>query len=173
MNHLLRKLAPVDLVLRFATRTDPSVPTVALAIDAPDIGVVQPGNPLLDVSILPAPGRAFPLVTASATYGSAGLEASWSSFPNPFSPARGGATFTYYLPSPGRVTLEIWTPRGERVVTLLDSATRAAGLHQSDVWDGRNGQGAVVQHGVYVADLVVRLDDGTSEHLRRKVAVVR
>jgi hypothetical protein len=164
---------PLELELRFSTRANPSVPTVALALEAGDIGVVQPGNPLLDVSVLPAPGRTFPLVTASATYGAAGLAESWSSYPNPFAPARGGATFTYYLPAPGRVTLEIWTARGERVVTLLDAEPRAAGLHQSDVWDGRNGAGALVQHGVYVADLTVRLDDGRDEHLRRKVAVVR
>jgi hypothetical protein len=51
--------------------------------------------------------------------------------------------------------------------------SRPAGLQLADVWDGRNGAGARVQHGVYVAELTVRLDDGRSERLRRKVAVIR
>jgi hypothetical protein len=170
---LLDPGTPVALELRFATRVDPGLASFALALEATDVGVVQPGNPLLDVAVLPAPGRAFPLATASGTYAAASLAGSWSSFPNPFSPERGGTTFAYYLPGPARVSLTIWTARGERVATLLDGVSRPAGLQLADVWDGRNGAGARVQHGVYVAELTVRLDDGRSERLRRKVAVIR
>ncbi len=164
---------PVDLTLRFATRPGPALASFALALEAADIGVVQPGSPLLDVSVLPTPGRTFPLATSVGSYAAASLAGSWSSFPNPFVPEQGGTTFAYYLPAAGRVSLAIWTARGERVATLLDGEARAAGLHQSDVWNGRNGRGALVQPGVYVAELTVRLDDGRSEQLRRKVAVVR
>jgi hypothetical protein len=164
--------APVRLELRFATRTSPDVPTFALAVEAADVGVVQPGNPLLDVAVLAAPGDVFPLTTRTATYAAAALAGSWSNFPNPFSPSHGGTHFTYYLPGAARVTLEIWTGRGERVAVLLDRADRAPGLHQDDLWDGRNGTGAMVQNGAYVALLTVELPDRT-ERLRRKVAVVR
>jgi hypothetical protein len=77
------------------------------------------------------------------------------------------------MPGPGRVTLRLWSARGERVIGLLDDAPRATGLHQEDVWDGRNGRGLLVTNGVYVAELIVRLDDGTHRRLIRKVAVVR
>jgi hypothetical protein len=163
---------PMPLELRFATRLNPAASTFALAIEAADIGVVQPGNPLLDVAVLPAPGRAFPLMTGATSYAAASLAGSWSSFPNPFSPARGGSRFTYYLTSAARVTLEIWTGRGERVAVVVDGQDRTAGLHQDDRWDGRNGQGATVQNGVYVALLTVEMA-GRTEHLRRKVAVMR
>jgi hypothetical protein len=164
---------PVTVTLGCATRTDPAVAGFALEVQADDVGVVQPGNPLLDVVVLPAPGRAFPLVTRMGTYAAASLAHSWSNFPNPFTPARGATTFAYYLPADARVTLAIWTARGERVVTLLDDAPRAAGLHQEDRWDGRNGAGAGVVDGVYIADLTVKTDDGRVERLRRKVGVVR
>jgi hypothetical protein len=163
---------PARLELRFATRTNPAAPSFALALESADVGVVQPGNPLLDVAVLPAPGRAFPLATATATYAAASLAGSWSNFPNPFSPGHGGTTFTYYLPAAARVTLELWTGRGDRVAVLIDGADRSAGLHQDDVWDGRNGAGATVQNGVYVALLTVEMA-GRTERLRRKVAVVR
>ena len=71
------------------------------------------------------------------------------------------------------MSLAIWTPRGERVVGLLDRAERAAGLHQRDRWDGRNGRGVTCMSGVYVAELTVELDDGTRERLLRTLAVVR
>ena len=164
--------APRALALRFTTRTDPGLTTFALALDAVDVGVIQPGNPLFDVSVLPAPGRAFPLETRTATYGATTL-AEWSNYPNPFAAGRASTAFAYYLPNAATVTLEIWTARGERVVTLLDAASRAPGLHQDDRWDGRNGVGQVVQNGVYVAELTVREDGGGTERVHRKVAVVR
>ena len=71
------------------------------------------------------------------------------------------------------MTLRIFTPRGERVVTLLEQVTRGQGLHQDDAWDGRNGHGEVVANGVYVAEMLVELDGGASRRLLRKVAVVR
>jgi hypothetical protein len=42
-----------------------------------------------------------------------------------------------------------------------------------DRWDGRNGAGSIVLNGVYLAELVVQFDDGSSRRLLRKVAVVR
>jgi hypothetical protein len=164
---------PVDLELSFTTRTAPGVTKFALAFSASGIGVVQPGNPLLDAAVLPAAGRAFPLATASASYSSASLAGSWSNFPNPFSPAQGSTRFAFFLPAPARVTLEIWTCRGERVYRALDGEPLAAGLHQDISWDGRNGGGSAVQSGVYLAQLTVRFDDGRTERLRRAVAVVR
>ena len=67
----------------------------------------------------------------------------------------------------------MWTARGERVTSLLEGAPRPAGLHQSDAWDGRNGRGLAVTNGVYVAELSVAFDDGTSQRVLRRVAVVR
>jgi hypothetical protein len=48
-----------------------------------------------------------------------------------------------------------------------------AGLHQETTWDGRNERGDVVVNGAYIAELRVAFDDGQSERLLRKVAVVR
>jgi hypothetical protein len=71
------------------------------------------------------------------------------------------------------VTIELWTLRGDRVCTLLSGASLAAGLHQDVAWDGRNGRGTTVVNGAYVAEIRVDYDDGSAEHLRRKVAVIR
>jgi hypothetical protein len=86
---------------------------------------------------------------------------------------REGTAFAFYLPAPGRVSLRIFSARGEPVRTVFDGEARTPGLHQDDVWDGRNGRGAVVTNGVYVAELTVRLDDGTQQRLLRRVAVLR
>ena len=59
------------------------------------------------------------------------------------------------------------------MITLLDGVWRAAGMHQDDRWDGKNGAGRTVRNGVYIAELTVHYDDGSSERALRKVAVVR
>ncbi|HEY3216392.1 MAG TPA: hypothetical protein VGK93_07860 [Candidatus Eisenbacteria bacterium] len=150
-----------------------SFPGFRLGFAGPDVGVVQPANSLLEVSVEPPAGASFPLWTQFASLTTADLEASYSNFPNPFAAGREATRFAYYLPAAGRVTLSIWTPRGQRVASLVENAPRAAGLHQSDAWDGRNGRGDVVLNGVYVAEMTVRLDDGGTRRLVRKVAVVR
>jgi hypothetical protein len=165
--------SPMELELRFVARAGSPAPGLRLGFAAADVGVVQPANPLLAIAVQAPPGQGFPLWTELGNFTVASLEASYANFPNPFAAGREATRFAYYLPGAGRVTLRLWTPRGERVASLLEDAARGAGLHQDDAWDGRNGRGEVVANGVYVAELVVRLDGGESRRLLRKVAVVR
>src|SRR5206468_12917012 len=122
------------------------------------VGVVQPQNALLSVAVLAAAGRSFPMWSQPAAFTPHSLAASYSNFPNPFAAGREKTHFVFNLPGPGRVDLVIWTVRGGRVVTLMSGVATAAGLHQSTVWDGRNGRGAVVANGAYIAELVAHLD---------------
>jgi hypothetical protein len=163
----------LSVELRVVTRTDATAPGVRFGVDRPDIGVVQPGSALLAVSVRPEAGLAFPLWTEAGGFANASLAGSYSNFPNPFAAGRQATTFAYFMPAPGHVTLRVLTPHGELVTTLLDGAPRTAGLHQDDLWAGRNGHGDVVFNGVYIAELDVQFDNGTGERLRRTVAVVR
>lgn len=163
---------PVSLEISFVPRSG-QASGLRLGFTAADVGVIQPTNPLLVISVQPPPGQGFPLWTNFGSFTAASLERSYANFPNPFAAGREPTRFAYYLPSPGQVTLRIWTARGERVATLLDGASRAQGLHQDDAWDGRNGRGDVVTNGVYLAEIVVKLEGGESRRLLRKVAVVR
>jgi hypothetical protein len=165
--------ATEPLELRIVTRTAATAPGVRIGLDRADIGVVQPGSALFAINVGPEPGLAFPLWTQSGVLSAADLQSSYVNFPNPFAAGREATTVAYFMPSPGRVTLRVLTPRGELVATLIDRAARAAGQQQSDRWDGRNGKGGVVLNGVYVAELEIHFDDGTSRLLRRKLAVVR
>ena len=151
----------------------PAQSSFRLGLDRSGVGVVQPSNPLLGVAVRPIAGRAFPLWTEAGNFTGHDLASSYSNFPNPFAAGRQSTQIVYDLKTNARVTLRLLTARGEGVATLVDDAPRTAGLHQEDRWDGRNGQGEVVANGVYVAELVVRYDDGSSERLLRKVAVVR
>jgi uncharacterized repeat protein (TIGR01451 family) len=144
-----------------------------LGVDAADFGVVQPGSALLSVRVESAEGQEFPFWTEPGSFGSRSMRESFANFPNPFAAGRENTTFVYFLPTQARVDLRILTPRGETVATLLGNAPRAAGLHQVDTWRGRNGRGAVVYNGVYLAELVVTLEDGSRHRLLRRVAVVR
>jgi len=82
-------------------------------------------------------------------------------------------TFVYSLRTGAEVSLRLLTPYGETVATLLEGVSRSAGLHQDDTWTGHNGNGVAVRNGVYLAELVVRFDDGEQQRVIRKVAVVR
>lgn len=77
------------------------------------------------------------------------------------------------MTGPARVTLTLWTGRGERVGTLIAGAPLAQGLHQEVVWDGRTGDQHPVANGAYLAEIAVAYDDGTKDRILRKVAVVR
>jgi len=59
------------------------------------------------------------------------------------------------------------------VAEVVRDEARAAGLHQSDAWTGRNGAGDLVRNGVYLAEILARYADGATERVVRKVAVVR
>ncbi|HUK64711.1 MAG TPA: hypothetical protein VLV15_15325, partial [Dongiaceae bacterium] len=138
-----------------------------------DIGVVQPGNSLLTIAVVAEQGQTFPFWTELGGFTAASLSESYSNFPNPFAAGRAQSQFAFYLRSGARVTLALWTVRGDKVKTLLAEAPLAAGLHQDVSWDGRNQHGDVVTNGAYIAELRVVYDDGSSERELRKVAVVR
>jgi hypothetical protein len=164
--------APLAMGLRFVPRAGAAA-GLRLGFQASDVGVIQPTNPILAIGVAAPPGKSFPQWTEYGSFTVADFEKSYANFPNPFAAGREPTRFAYYLPGSARVTLRIWTPRGERVATVLDEVSRSQGLHQDDAWDGRNGHGDVVANGVYVAEIVVQLDGGDSRRLLRKVAVVR
>lgn len=169
-------IAPGDTTqveIRMVTSTRAASPGFRLGVDQADIGVIQPASASLAVTVQPAPGRTFPMWSDAAGLTATTLAESYANFPNPFAAGREATTFVYYLRAPARVSIRIYTPHGEPVATLLEAQARASGLHQDDRWDGRNGRGQSVYNGVYVARLEVRYDDGTSDQLMRKLAVVR
>jgi hypothetical protein len=165
--------ASAVLELRMVPRTDAQAPFVRLGCDRADIGVVQPASALLTVAVQPEQGQTFPLWSEAGGLTPADLRQSYSNFPNPFAAGREVTTIVYYLRNQAQVSLRIYDARGEDVLTVLDGVARGAGLHQEDRWDGRNGRGETVRNGVYAAELTVRYDDGSSERLLRKLAVVR
>jgi len=144
-----------------------------LGVDAEGVGVVQPSSALLQVRVEAADGSAFPLWSEPGSFSPTTLRESYANYPNPFAAGRETTHFAYFLPAPGSVTLRIFTPAGESVATLVSKETRAAGMNQSDLWDGRNGRGNVVRNGAYVAELVVDYASGPDDRVLRKVAVVR
>jgi hypothetical protein len=151
----------------------PAATGIRLGFDEDDVGVVQPLGALFAVEVRPQAGHSFPMWTETGNISAMGLESSFSNFPNPFTPTRGPTSFVYYLRTDAEVTLSIWTALGERVITILNREARSPGLHQADRWDGRNGRGDGVVNGVYVAELVVQFQDGSSERILRKLAVAR
>jgi len=162
-----------DLVLSVTPAAATPAARLSLGFAAGDLAVAPADSAPGDVVVLPEPGTVLPFATASAAFVPLDLAASYANFPNPFAAGREATTFVFALPQPGRVTLTLYTPRGEVVRRLLVDAAREAGLHDTVVWDGRNGDGRVVRNGVYLAEIRVRYDDGRSERLVRKTAVVR
>jgi hypothetical protein len=159
--------------LRATLREGSSADGLRLGLEASGVGVVQPTSSVLFISVLAQEGQSFPFWTQSGNFTGASLSESWANFPNPFAAGREATTFAFNLPQPGRVSLEIWSVRGKRVLTILEDLPLGAGLHQNETWDGRNGRGNVVVNGVYLAEIRVAFDDGSSERHLRKVAVVR
>jgi hypothetical protein len=115
----------------------------------------------------------YPLSTQWAHVLGRGLETAYTNYPNPFAAGRERTTITYYLEEKSKVTLKLYTVWGAPVATLIDNKSQDPGLYQNVTWDGRNGDGDVVNNGVYFLVLEIRGDGGDSATLKRKVGVIR
>lgn len=163
----------VEIALSASFAPHPTLESLRLGLDEGDVGVAQPDGALLAVRVAPPDGAQFPLWTTAGGFLAASLRESFANYRNPFAAGREATTFVFVLPADAAVSLRVLTPRGETVIDLLENAALAAGPHRNIVWDGRNGRGATVANGVYVAELTARFVDGSSERILRKVAVVR
>ena len=163
----------LEVLLRVQISSQAPQGTLTLVISEVGISASIVEDPNTSVHVLPASGQSFPMLTAPGSVTPNTLKESFTNFPNPFAAGRSATTIAYYLPEPAEVSLRILTPHGEVVVSLLHQESRAAGLHQEDSWSGFNGQGVTVRNGVYLAEIVTRFADGSTQRVLRKVAVVR
>ncbi len=115
----------------------------------------------------------YPLSTTWTHVLGRSLETAYTNYPNPFAAGRERTTITYYLEQKSKVTLKLYTVWGAPVVTLVENKSQDPGLYQNVSWDGRNGDGDVVNNGVYFLVLEIRGDGGDSATLKRKVGVIR
>jgi len=163
-----------ELEIRIDLQSATAAGSFRMGVDQADVGVVAgTGSALLGVRVTTEPGEVFPLWTEAGGFTAPQLEDSYANFPNPFAAGRETTTIVYSLASPASITLRVLSARGEPVITLRSDEPRNAGLYQDDIWNGRNARGTTVVNGVYLAELMVTYDDGTSERLLRKIAVVR
>ena len=119
-------------------------------------------------------GTAYPILSAELSVSAAGLDSSFTNYPNPFIPSRGEETIiAYTLEEPAQVDIELFTITGQAVKDVVRDGYRAAGAHQSDTWNGDNDKGRAVVPGTYFCRITVRYASGRTESFRRKIAVVR
>ncbi|MBI4368910.1 MAG: hypothetical protein HY547_01630 [Elusimicrobia bacterium] len=120
----------------------------------------------------------FSVFTLAATAGFAEALSGVTSYPNPFDPARGPAKIRYTLTQDSKVTIRIYTLSGDLVRVLEFDAGASGGQGSSAgssnevAWDGRNGTGAVVANGVYLAEIEAESSQGKSGKIRR-IGVVK
>ncbi len=165
--------ATLEMVVVIYLREDAPEGSLKLILEESGLAAGPPGGGGFSIQVLPTSGYTFPMATESGNVGSASLEASYANYPNPFAAGSEPTTFAYSLVREATVDLRIMTPHGELVATILKDEPRSAGLHQSDLWLGLNGNGSTVHNGVYLAELVVHYSDGEHKRLLRKVGVVR
>ncbi len=119
-------------------------------------------------------GGGFPLKTAEISVVTAGLENSYTNYPNPFNPARGiVTTIGYVLPEDAYVDIDIYTITGELVKKVVSNEFKTIGSHQEDSWSGDNDAGRGIVPGTYFCRITARYTSGKTESFRRKIAVVR
>ena len=72
------------------------------------------------------------------------LKFALSNYPNPFNPT---TTISFSIPNDGKVNLEVFNAKGQKVKTLVNER-KAAGSH-SIVWNGTDSRGNTLNSGVY------------------------
>ena len=73
------------------------------------------------------------------------LALSARNYPNPFNPE---TIISFALPNDGKVKVEVYNIRGQKVATILDDNLQKG--HHSVVWKGVDGNGKAVGSGVYL-----------------------
>ena len=86
----------------------------------------------------------------------------YQNYPNPFNPS---TTISFYLASPGHISLAIYDISGSVVRALLDESKPAG--HHTALWDGKNEGGRETASGVYY----YRLTTGKTTFTRKLVVV--
>lgn len=134
---------------------------------------VQDKN-LLTAAYVVVEGGDYPLSTVELSLQTAGLENSFSNYPNPFVPSRGEVTIIAYdLAEDATVDIEIFSITGQTVKQVVMNVFREAGAHQNDTWVGHNDTGLEVVPGTYFCRITARYVSGREESFRRKIAVIR
>lgn len=135
--------------------------------------------PVIDIDVRTPSGDSVDVLTAPAGLSSPDLKASFGNYPNPFDPINGSCQFSYYLSRKSDISLKIYTLTGQPVWGREykgDDEHCLAGNHSGSstyppiVWNGRNGNGHVVNNGIYIAVFDVH---ATGQQARTKVAVVK
>lgn len=72
------------------------------------------------------------------------LKFALSNYPNPFNPT---TTISFSIPTEGKVNLEVFNAKGQKVNTLVNEV-KSAGSH-SIVWNGTDSRGNTLNSGVY------------------------
>jgi hypothetical protein len=171
-----RSIAPGE-TLALAVETDLLASPAAAAFRAvlADSGILfsPPGGGLPTPRARAAAGQSFPFATAYVGIAETDFAKSASNYPNPFSAGREETHFVFYLPEAGEVDIDLFSPLGEPVATVVHAEPRGPGMIAPITWDGRNGDGELVLSGVYLARIQVRYASGQGASLLRKVAVLR
>lgn len=89
-------------------------------------------------------------------------------FPNPFKIEKEVTRIRYFLEKPDIISIKIYDINNVLVKTLLENASKFAGEHLEDFWDGKNNNDKYVSNGVFLCKIM------TKEHIRLfKIAVLR
>ena len=96
-------------------------------------------------------------------------------YPNPFHPPVQGTTFAWKLDDHATVKVRIYSMAGALVLEKSFDRAQPGGLAGLNewVWDGRNGDGALVSSGAYTAFVEAQGTGETMHVAKRRVAVVR
>ncbi|MFQ6096868.1 MAG: FlgD immunoglobulin-like domain containing protein [Armatimonadota bacterium] len=80
--------------------------------------------------------------------------------PSVFNPSQSEtATITYTISEAADVTIRLTDPWGTVVRTLVDGAARSSGQH-SEVWDGKDDSGEIVDDDIYLYTIEAETNDG-------------
>lgn len=117
----------------------------------------------------------YPVLSTELNITAADLRGSFSNYPNPFIPARDGATtFGYFLTEEADIEISLYTMTGEFVATVVDNVRKEGNRrYDEETWDGRNDRGLEVAPGTYICVVSARYVSGRQETIKRKVTVVR
>jgi hypothetical protein len=160
---------PRSATISLSLRADPQMADCSLYLDS---------NSFAAAYRTPAGAKPVPIsarfasrliIKEDVTLVPSGLDKSFFSYPNPFSPLTETATIVYSLAAAKPAVLTIYTLTGDKVITRNLPAPAALDQPVTVSWNGRNGDGQIVLNGIYIAVLSI---EGEPE-VRTKIAVMK
>lgn len=147
----------------------PALSSIQITLESASISAYQNNEPGRDIFVSADSGDSFPMSSGTGYIASDSTSESFTNYPNPF---KNTTVIAYYLAGLSTVSISIYDLTGSLIKEICAGASKSAGSHQEDTWDGTGKNTRKTMAGTYLAVIEIKDASGTKKR-SRKITLVK